>query len=92
MWLVRYYPLNTVPEDFYEVPDGFLHRVQDLGAREMTVRIYTSVTAIAIPALTLRLIHGLASILAVLCGDVPARWPPLFGSIRDAYTVRRFWS
>ena len=90
IWLTKHYPLNTVSEDFHHA--GFLHRIQDVDAREITVRVYISFTAVAIPGCALRLIHGLASILAILCGDVPARWPPLFGSLKDAYTVRRFWS
>lgn len=37
--------------------------------------------------------HALLSLLAVavLRVDEPADWPPLFGDLREAYTVRRFW-
>ncbi|KAF4830536.1 Signal peptidase complex catalytic subunit SEC11 [Colletotrichum tropicale] len=36
--------------------------------------------------------HALLSTTFVLLGiDNPADWPPLFGSITDAWTVKRFW-
>lgn len=37
--------------------------------------------------------HALLSLLAVglLRVDAPEDWPPLFGDLREAYTVRRFW-
>ncbi|KAF4554700.1 Acetyltransferase TRI7-like protein [Elsinoe fawcettii] len=28
----------------------------------------------------------------MLCGQDPKLWPPVFGNITDAYTVRRYWS
>ena len=78
--------------DFLETPDGFLRRMSAVTAREIVIRIYIYLNAVSVPYCTLRLAHSLAAIVAVLCGDSPARWPPLFGRLRDAYTIRRFWS
>jgi hypothetical protein len=37
--------------------------------------------------------HCLASVVAVaVCGADPQDWPPLFGSIVDAYSLKRFWT
>lgn len=37
--------------------------------------------------------HALLSLIAVavLRVDAPEDWPPLFGDLREAYTMRRFW-
>lgn len=90
IWLIEHYQLNITPQDF-EVPSGFLHCITTVSAREMIIRVYIYLTAVAVPYCTLTLAHNLAAILTIFCGDVPAKWPPLFGSIGDAYTVRRFW-
>jgi hypothetical protein len=46
------------------------------------VRVYAS----------LNLAHILASLMSVTLGLYqPCEWPPLFGSLTDAYTVRRLW-
>ncbi|KAI0376501.1 hypothetical protein F5Y04DRAFT_285808 [Hypomontagnella monticulosa] len=41
----------------------------------------------------LRLTHELFSILFVslLGWDLPSEWPPIFGNIAEAYSLRRFW-
>lgn len=35
--------------------------------------------------------HAGALVAVGLCGDAPEDWPPLFGSMWDAYTLRNFW-
>lgn len=35
--------------------------------------------------------YRLASLIAVAAGDWPESWPPFFGSMWDAYTLRNFW-
>lgn len=40
----------------------------------------------------LMLQHDMISIVAVMAGiDNPSMWPPMFGSIRQSYTIRKFW-
>lgn len=37
-------------------------------------------------------VHGLLGILFVGCGISKSNaWPPIFGSVRDAYSIRSFW-
>ena len=92
IWILHHYRLNILPQDFFDVPDGFLRRLSSVDGREITIRIYVYFTALFVPYCTLRLAHSLSSVLAVLCGDTPARWRPLFGNIGEAYTVRRFYA
>lgn len=39
----------------------------------------------------LQVVHFTLSTVAVLLGDDPGTWPPLFGSPLEAYSLRRFW-
>lgn len=64
-----------------------------LTRRALQIRAQMSFLAITMPALLLSSTHALFSALAVtLCAAHPADWPPLFGSIFDAYSVRRWYS
>lgn len=79
-------------DDILDAPNGFLRRLFSVSARELSVRIYIVFLSTCVPYCTLRFAHSIASITALLCGDTPAEWPPLFGSVGDAYTIRRYWS
>lgn len=92
IYILQTHKLNTVPEDFYGVPNGFLKRLSDVSSREWIIRIYITIIGNVIPYCGLRAAHSIATCFALACGDTPERWPPLFGSIGDAYTIRRFWS
>ena len=92
LYVIQKYPLNIRAEDFSNVPNGFLHRLRSMTMREAVIRVYIYLISTGIPYCTLRLIHSLASIVAVSTSDIPASWPPLFGSLSDAYTVRRFYA
>lgn len=62
--------------------------------RQLAIRSFVSVYWIWSTFLFVRVAHGSLSILfvAVLQIDSPDEWPPVFGSISEAHTVRRFWS
>ncbi|PMD63721.1 uncharacterized protein K444DRAFT_522430, partial [Hyaloscypha bicolor E] len=36
-------------------------------------------------------VHSGLSVVCVLCGQEPAAWPPLFGSLADSTSLRQFW-
>ncbi|KAK2750563.1 hypothetical protein CKAH01_17938 [Colletotrichum kahawae] len=60
--------------------------------RQILVRTFTVLSWIWSNFLILESYHALLSTTFVLPGiDNPADWPPLFGSIADAWTVQRFW-
>lgn len=91
-YIMDQYRLNIYMDDFTSVPDGFLRRLSLVEPREWVIRVYVTVTGIGGPYLTLRACHDLAALLTVICGGSPDNWPPLFGSIADAYTLRRYYS
>ena len=93
IYLLHVYTLNIDLEDFITIPDGFLHRLDDVTAREIVVRLYVTFGGTIEVYCALRGLYSVASIVGVLLfGDTPARWPPLFGRLSDAYTLRRYYS
>ena len=92
IWLLERNTLLVFPDDITSVPDGFLRRLADVTPREAFIRTYFTLLGYVVPYCTLRAGHSLTGCLSVLCGDSPEGWPPLFGSIGEAYTVRRFFA
>lgn len=92
IWFLRTYPLNTERIDYLEVPNGFLTRLGDLTEREVIIRVHASLTGYLTQYCSIRACHSLASCVGVLCGQDPKQWPPLFGSIADAYTIRGYFA
>ncbi|MCJ1393662.1 hypothetical protein MMC18_006538 [Xylographa bjoerkii] len=91
IFLINRYPLYLYQQDFTLVSDGFLHRLPSVTPTEWAIRIYLTLIGKGEPYLALRAGHSLVSIVAVIGGDLPERYPPLFGSIKEAYRVRRFY-
>lgn len=61
--------------------------------RELLVRIHEAATNFLPDYLILSSYHDFFAILFILTGlDQSWEWPPLFGSITQAYSMRRFWS
>ena len=92
MYVLETYTLNVGIEDFTTIPSGFLSRMSSVTAREMIIRVYMTTAGFLVPYCALRAIHSFSSCLAVACGDNPSKWPPLFGNLKDAYTVRRYYA
>ena len=90
LWMLL--PLDTNHADFLDVPNGYLRRLHEIDAREAIIRHYKAIFGYVIPYCTLRGAHSLATCIALSLGDSPERWPPLFGKLEDAYTVRRWFS
>lgn len=92
IYLMQTYRLELEPEDYSPVPGrtywGFYH----LTPRELVVRLYMFIDGYTIPYCGLRAAHSLVCCIALACGGSPAAWPPLFGSLAEAYTVRRWYS
>lgn len=91
IYLINSYTLILYQSDFTMVPDGFLHRLPSVTPAEWAIRIYVTLLGKGKVYLTLRAGHSLVSIVAVAIGDSPERYPPLFGSFKEAYRVRRFY-
>ena len=90
--VLQTYRLNITEEDIVDGPNSILRRLDDVTAREWVIRVYMLIWGNGIPYCSLRAAHSLLSCLSLVCGDTPERWPPLFGSLADAYTVRRYYS
>ena len=92
VYIINHYTLNIWQDDFTGVPDGFLRRLSSVTPRELAIRMYVAVVGKFEPYLALRAGHSLVSIIGVgVLSDDPKRYPPLFGSIKEAYRVRRFY-
>ena len=64
-----------------------------LTTRSFLVRAETTLFSILMPILILNTIHALVSaVFVALTPSSPSAWPPLFGKLTDAYTVRRWYS
>ncbi|KAH7161114.1 membrane bound O-acyl transferase family-domain-containing protein [Dactylonectria macrodidyma] len=63
-------------------------------AEQLAARVVVSITSWLGPGrITIDLAYRGISVLAVVLGFTPPKdWPPLFGSIWDAYTIRGCWS
>lgn len=63
------------------------------GLRELWIRAAIVLSGHSGSALVINTAHCVFSVLAVsILGSPMADWPPLFGSIFDAYSVRRYYS
>ncbi|KAL0937006.1 toxin biosynthesis protein [Colletotrichum truncatum] len=61
--------------------------------RQISLRAFMSLSWIWFNFMTLECYHAILAVffVAVLRLDDPDDWPPLFGSLADAWTIRRFW-
>lgn len=94
------------PADFAPDKRGFLRRllrlsqfrsfpISPITRREVLTRTHLVLDWVISDWLTLSSYHDILAIIAVgtnLDGPDPEEWPPLFGNISEATTVRRFWS
>ncbi|RDW65127.1 hypothetical protein BP6252_10778 [Coleophoma cylindrospora] len=85
-------PAPNPVEDVPEHKQPLLSRMGDITLEEIIARPIT----VILPAFS---IYGMftipyniaASFTVLFCGGKPQHWPPIFGSLPDAYTLRRFW-
>lgn len=84
-------PLVYHLEDFQSPKDQIIRRLADVSLREWMILLHTAFTAWFMPYCVLTAVHSFISVVAVACGDTPRNWRPLFGDIREAYTVQRFF-
>ncbi|KAG5978016.1 hypothetical protein E4U55_006416 [Claviceps digitariae] len=82
---------DTRPDPF---PMDFEFRYLGVSAKQWVVRVMVTIFAGLGPArIQIDLMYRLCGLSAVLIGRAePQDWPPLFGSVREAYSLRRFWT
>jgi hypothetical protein len=79
----RFLTLKNIP---------ILARLHELTAEESIIRMFTVIAAgVGLTCVQGGIYHACA-LLAVSTGiSEPSEWPPFYGSVRDTYTLRRFW-
>ncbi|KIW94092.1 uncharacterized protein Z519_05408 [Cladophialophora bantiana CBS 173.52] len=87
------YALRILITDYARPREHLLRRLSQVSGREVVVRVYTVFKEHFRNYLLMSLGHSTTSLVGVfLFQDDPADWPPLYGSLKDAYTVRRYYS
>jgi hypothetical protein len=78
----------------YFTPDkvSLLYRMNEASVEELVIRAFTTLAA----GISLNCVQGgmynLFGLLSVGLGlSTPKEWPPFYGSLREAYTLRNFW-
>lgn len=89
--LFRRHRLDLYLDDFQSPKDQIIRRLAHVSAREWMVLFQMAFLGWFMPYCVLTASHSLASVVAVACGDEPRNWRPLFGDIREAYSVQRFF-
>ncbi|KAH8688003.1 membrane bound O-acyl transferase family-domain-containing protein [Tricladium varicosporioides] len=77
-----------LPKLFTSAPNN----LQPLSSRDVLIRLYLGLDQIIPDYLLLSALHDLCAIFFVATGiDGPDEWPPFFGNITDAFTIRNYW-
>ena len=97
----RNYSLNTIASDYGPPRDRLLSRILTFSVQnpndkisviECIIRVYITLTVLAMEYNIHNLVHTSASIIGVgLLRHSPSQWPPIYGPLKEAYTVRRFY-
>lgn len=99
-----YYDILALPEyiqiqplDFSPSKRNLLRRLfsysDPITYHELLVRLWFLFEFITIDYLTLTAFHDLFAFISVSIGlDDPEDWPPLYGNVVEAYTLRNYWA
>jgi hypothetical protein len=92
LFLLALRTLDIRLDDFAPDKRGFLP-LRPISPRDITLRILITAQWIMGSYASLTIAHRIAAIffVSVLRWDDSSQWPPLFGSIAEAYSLRRFW-
>ena len=77
------YSLDLVP---------FFRRLGEVTVEQLVIRLITTIALWTSIYCIMTILYSVVSLIAVLSGASEARsWPPVYGSLSNAYTIRRFW-
>lgn len=82
---------NLQNGDYDEDKESVIRRIRDVSLRELFIRAWLPLDTLFVVWCQHRYLHSFVSAIAVTLGDEPSRWPPLYGDVREAYSLRRFW-
>ena len=78
--------------DFSPPKQTYFRRLHTVTARETLIRSSLVITFVSLAYTTYTGLHDALALIFVGFGiDDPKDWPPLYGSPRQMYTLRRFW-
>ena len=78
-------------DDFSKEKEYLFRRLSEVTAREFKLRLYLCTQHVIPVWLAMNLWLTGVGILAVIMGGKPEDWPPLFGDIAEAYSLKRYW-
>ncbi|KAJ0158999.1 hypothetical protein CTA2_10500 [Colletotrichum tanaceti] len=73
---------------------SFVRRVREVSGREVVIRCYFAFQAVWGAFAFYTVVHSAMAVffVGVVGIDEPDEWPPVFGDVRQAWNLRRFWS
>ena len=78
--------------DFHPQKQAYFRRIASITARETAIRCWLVIHFVWSSWSTFTATHDILAIAHVLLGiDEPEEWPRLYGSVVEAYSMRRFW-
>jgi hypothetical protein len=88
----RVYGVELEMYDFLPTRESYFRRFNEITIRETIVRVWLVCYWVFYSVGLYTGFHNIFAIVFVASGlDKPEDWPPLFGNIRDATSVRNFW-
>ena len=84
--------LQLTYADFDPSKQSYLRRIRTITVRETTIRSWLVFNFVWSSWATFTATHDLLAFAFVALGiDEPEDWPSLYGSVIEAYSIRRFW-
>ena len=88
---MKIYVASLREGDYGEDKESIIRRMGEASMHELFIRAWLPLSFFFTAWCRHQYLHSLVSASAVAVGDEPRRWPPLYGDIRDAYSLRQFW-
>lgn len=87
----KVYFANLRSGDYSEEKESIIRRFGEVSIHELFVRAWLPLSFFFSSWCRHQYLHSLVSASAVALGHEPRSWPPLYGNVRDAYSLRQFW-
>ena len=97
----RYFSTDILPRyvyapditDFLPAKEVYFRRIGSVTLNETVIRVQLVASFIIYSIYTYKTMHNILAIVFVGSGfDNPEDWPPLFGNIKEATSIRNFWA
>jgi hypothetical protein len=87
----KVYIENLQDGDYIEYKESIIRRIKDVSMHELFIRAWLPWQIFFKLWSRNQYLHSFVSVLAVIFGDEPRRWPPMYDYIGEAYSLRKFW-